>query len=155
MFHGGILWPLKSDLAVFWAKIPPSSDWFYNVKTQKTHFLQNRPTEMAKIENMHYTICLQLIFSSGQIVLPPAFAWLEQRGASTAHTSKYLKFLCLSPEKHVITNSKLFCDYMSRITLPLCHLCVYMGQFLQGGKNGRLMSFFFKSRASVWPNLMR
>ena len=29
--------------------------------------------------------------------------------------------------------------------------CVFMhmGQFLQGGKNGRLMSFFFKSRASV------
>ena len=27
-----------------------------------------------------------------------------------------------------------------------------MGRFLQGGKNGRLMSFFFKSRASVWPN---
>ena len=25
----------------------------------------------------------------------------------------------------------------------------HMGQFLQGGKNGRLMSFFFKSRASV------
>ena len=25
----------------------------------------------------------------------------------------------------------------------------YMGQFLQGGKNGHLMSFFFKSRASV------
>ena len=22
-------------------------------------------------------------------------------------------------------------------------MCVYMGQFLQGGKNGRLMSFFF------------
>ena len=26
---------------------------------------------------------------------------------------------------------------------------IHMGQFLQGGKNGRLMSFFFKSRASV------
>ena len=31
----------------------------------------------------------------------------------------------------------------------------YMGQFLQGGKNDRLLSFFFLSRASVWPNLMR
>ena len=31
----------------------------------------------------------------------------------------------------------------------------HMGQFVQGGKNGRLMSYFFKSRASVWPNLMR
>ena len=35
---------------------------------------------MAKIENMHYTICLQLISSSGQIALPSAFARLEQRG---------------------------------------------------------------------------
>ena len=30
----------------------------------------------------------------------------------------------------------------------------YVGQFVQGGKNGRLM-FFFKSRASVLLNLMR
>ena len=58
MFHvelaplGGILDPLKSDLGVFWAKIPLSSDWFYNVKTQKTLFLQNRQAEMAKIENI-------------------------------------------------------------------------------------------------------
>ena len=29
---------------------------------------------------MHYTICLQLISSSGQIALPPAFARLKQRG---------------------------------------------------------------------------
>ena len=35
------------------------------------------------------------------------------------------------------------------------NLYSHMGQFLQGGKNGHLMSFFFKSRASVWPNLMR
>ena len=43
MFHvelaplGGILGPLKSDLGVFWAKIPL---YPYNVKTQKTHFLK-------------------------------------------------------------------------------------------------------------------
>ena len=43
MFHGelapigGILGPLKSDLGVFWAKIPL---YLYNVKTQKTHFLK-------------------------------------------------------------------------------------------------------------------
>ena len=24
------------------------------------------------------------------------------------------------------------------------YICTYMGQFLQGGKNGHLMSFFFK-----------
>ena len=34
-------------------------------------------------------------------------------------------------------------------------LYLHMGQFLQGGKNGRLISFFLKSRASLWPNLMR
>ena len=43
MFHGelapigGILGPLKSDLGVFWSKIPL---YPYNVKTQKTHFLK-------------------------------------------------------------------------------------------------------------------
>ena len=37
---------------------------------------------MAKIKNMHYTICLKVISSSGQVALPPAFARLEQRGAS-------------------------------------------------------------------------
>ena len=43
MFHvelaplGGILGPLKSDLGVFWAKIPV---YPYNVKTQKMHFLK-------------------------------------------------------------------------------------------------------------------
>ena len=55
---GGILDPLKSDLGVFWAKIPLSSDWFYNVKTQKKNaFLQNNQSEMAKIENIHCPIC--------------------------------------------------------------------------------------------------
>ena len=34
---GGILGPLKSDLGVFWPKIPL---YPYNVKTQKTHFLK-------------------------------------------------------------------------------------------------------------------
>ena len=44
MFHvelaplGGILGPLKSDLGVFWAKIPL---YPYNVKTQKNAFSQN------------------------------------------------------------------------------------------------------------------
>ena len=43
MFHvelaplGDSLGPLKSDLGVFWAKIPL---YPYNVKTQKTHFLK-------------------------------------------------------------------------------------------------------------------
>ena len=88
MFHvevaplGGILGPLKSDLGVFWLYFGLFFAWFYNVKTQKTRFLQNRSTEMAKIDNMHNTICLQLISSSGQIALPPAFARLEQRGVA-------------------------------------------------------------------------
>ena len=33
---------------------------------------------------MHYTICLKLISSSGQVALPPAFARLEQRGVPVA-----------------------------------------------------------------------
>ena len=33
---------------------------------------------------MHYTICLKLISSSGQVALPPAFARLEQRGVMSA-----------------------------------------------------------------------
>ena len=37
---------------------------------------------MAKIKNMHYTICLKVISSSAQVALPPAFARLEQRGAN-------------------------------------------------------------------------
>ena len=97
-----IRYALKSDLAVFWAKIPPSSDWFYNIKTQKPHFLQNRSTKKAKIENMNYTICLQLISSSGQIVLPPAFARLEQRGVHFSHLEKsesYPYFTLFSREK--------------------------------------------------------
>ena len=86
MFHDerapleGILDPLKSDLGVFWAKIPLSSDWFYNVKTQKKLFLQNRPAEMAEIENIHCTICTQPISSSWQNALPPALVTVEQRG---------------------------------------------------------------------------
>ena len=37
----------------------------------------------------------------------------------------------------------------SKICLQFFWNTLHMGQFLQGGKNGRLMSFFFKSRASV------
>ena len=111
MFHvelaplGGILDPLKSDLGVFWAKIPLSSDWFYNVKTQKTLFLQNSSWEMAKIENIHCPICTQPISSSWQNGLPPAFAPLEQRGVKAAFQTvnrlsiwplEYLNILWLS-----------------------------------------------------------
>ena len=57
---------------------------FYNVKTQKSLFLQNSQWEMAKIENIHCTICTQPISSSWQNALPPAFAPLEQRGVGWA-----------------------------------------------------------------------
>ena len=46
MFHGelapigGILGPLKSDLGVFWFDFGSFFARFYNVKTQKTHFLK-------------------------------------------------------------------------------------------------------------------
>ena len=41
---------------------------------------------------------------------------------------------------HLYVPNGVFCGSTSR---------PHMGQFLQGGKNGRLRSFFFKSRASV------
>ena len=64
----------------FRAKIPLSSHWFYNVKTQKTQFLQNSSWEMAEIENIHCPICTQPIPSSWQNGLPPALATDERRG---------------------------------------------------------------------------
>ena len=42
-------------------------------------FLQNRPAEMAEIENIHCTICTQPISSSWPNALPPVFASNEQR----------------------------------------------------------------------------
>ena len=51
-------------------------------------FLQNRQAEMAKIENIHCTICTQPISSSWQNALPPAFASLEQRGLRGSFTSQ-------------------------------------------------------------------
>ena len=64
----------------FRAKIPLSSHWFYNVKTQKTQFLQNSSWDKAEIENIHCPICTQPIPSSWQNALPPALATVEQRG---------------------------------------------------------------------------
>ena len=49
-------------------------------KTQKMHFFQNSCTELAKIKNLHSTICLKVFPSSGRVALPPAFARNEQRG---------------------------------------------------------------------------
>ena len=36
---------------------------------------------MSNIKDMHYTICLNVISSSGRFALPPLFGELEQRGA--------------------------------------------------------------------------
>ena len=45
---------------------------------------------------MHYTICLNLMSSSGQVALLPAFAWLEQRGGRVKMpTQKLLRLLLL------------------------------------------------------------
>ena len=44
---------------------------------------------------------------------------------------------------HLLSN---MAQYKEKTTKANSRL--YMGQFLQGGKNGRLMSFFFKSRAN-------
>ena len=44
------------------------------------HFFQNSSTELAKIKNLHSTICLKVFPSSGRVALPPAFAQIEGRG---------------------------------------------------------------------------
>ena len=64
----------------FRAKIPLSSHRFYNVKTQKTQFLQNSSWDKAEIEKIHCPICTQPISSSWQNGLPPALATSMQRG---------------------------------------------------------------------------
>ena len=51
-------------------------------KTQKMHFFQNSSTELAKIKNLHSTICLKVFPSSGRVALPPAFAQIEGRGVN-------------------------------------------------------------------------
>ena len=48
---------------------------------------------MAKIENIHCTICIQPISSSWQNTLPPAFASLEQRGVKGHNNSDETIFL--------------------------------------------------------------
>ena len=84
--------------------IPLWSDWFYNVKTQKTLFLQNSQSEMAKIENIHCTICTQPISSSWQNALPPAFATLEQRGV-WCYVSRPCALTCLLIQASSIVDS--------------------------------------------------
>ena len=78
----------------FRAKIPLSSHWFYNVKTQKTQFLQNSSWEMAEIENIHCPICTQPIPSSWQNGLPPALATDERRG-DPFYWPSWSLFMCL------------------------------------------------------------
>ena len=41
----------------------------------------------------------------------------------------------------LVASSPFFLNILKRNKHP--HPLIYMGQFLQGGKNGRLMSFFF------------
>ena len=55
---------------------------------------------MAKIENIHCTICTQPISSSWQNALPPAFAPLQQRGVSVCQkVTDYLllRLVCFDP----------------------------------------------------------
>ena len=60
-------------------------------ETLKMHLFKNSSADKAKIENVHYTVCLQLISRSGQIALPPAFARLEQRGVLLISRKIWLK----------------------------------------------------------------
>ena len=60
-------------------------------KTQKMHFFQNSCTELAKIKNLHSTICLKVFPSSGRVALPPAFAQIEGRGEGKCDSVNLLK----------------------------------------------------------------
>ena len=57
-------------------------------KRKKCIFFQNSCTELAKIKNLHSTICLKVFPSSGRVALSPAFAQIEGRGASEHKLSK-------------------------------------------------------------------
>ena len=71
-------------------------------KTQKMHFFQNSCTELAKIKNLHSTICLKVFPSSGRVALPPAFARNEQRGGLRLAVHFLLIF------RHMAGNSPLY-----------------------------------------------
>ena len=49
----------------------------------------------------------------------------------------------------LVTKVRINSDKIAFLQLACSNQVLHMGQFLQGGKNGHLMSFFFKSRASV------
>ena len=110
----------------FRAKIPLSSHWFYNVKTQKTQFLQNRAWEMAEIENIHCPICTQPIPSSWQNGLPPALATSMQRGELYVYNLhlwnivKITKTLCWTETKRRWSTHKEF-PLNSYLCLQLFH----------------------------------
>ena len=50
---------------------------------------------MSNIKDMHYTICLNVISSSGRFALPPLFGELEQRGVEVQ-----IKWRPRMPVKH-------------------------------------------------------
>ena len=139
---GGILGPLKSDLGVFWAKIPLSSDWFYNVKTQKAQFLQNRAWEIAEIENIHCPICTQPIPSSWQNALPPALATSVQRGDPNTlnWVTTFIWKEGQRPSESVST---------------LCKICLHFCLFLLAGKSCQVLAGIVagKSLGHRWHDL--
>ena len=60
------------------------------------HFFQNSCTELAKIKNLHSTICLKVFPSSGRVALPPAFAQIEGRGVYVCYFQGAL--ICTPPK---------------------------------------------------------
>ena len=107
---------------------------------------------MAKIENMHYTVCLQIISSSGQIALPPAFARLEQRGVKPCHFKKYNFLGEASPasfkSEHYIFSMWAVSSKTKVETEELIYpMSTLVAEF--GGTLGLFLGFSF---SSVWDN---
>ena len=85
------------------------------------HFFQNSCTELAKIKNLHFTICLKVFPSSGRVALPPAFAQIEGRGAVVHHTAtrSHLHHNFASQESHIESQLRLHPSFVVHLHLHL------------------------------------
>ena len=77
---------------------------------------------MAKIKNMHYTICLKVISSSAQVALPPAFARLEQRGGGGASKKAHICKVCGKEGRGSVIKEHIEANHLDGMAIP-CNLC--------------------------------
>ena len=94
----------------------PRADWFY-----KSHFLRNPNVSCQRLVERKYEIFHETFKLKGV------------RNKFWKAETEYFYVLCWCV---MVIKSYLF-----SLSLHVCSL--HMGQFLQGGRNGRLMSFFF------------